>query len=71
MAFPSNDFDGQEPDDIDTICANMKEKYNVNFEIFDKVRLTLSRERVKVKAVFYLDHNGGTPLQVSFESNQD
>ena len=40
MAFPSNDFDGQEPDDIATICSNMKEKYNVNFEIFDKVRIT-------------------------------
>ena len=37
LAFPSNDFGSQEPDDIDTICRNMKEKYNVNFEIFDKV----------------------------------
>jgi len=37
LAFPSNDFDGKEPDEISTIVENMKNKFGVNFEIFDKV----------------------------------
>ena len=37
MAFPCNDFEGQEPGEIDEILEFAKEKYDANFEIFDKV----------------------------------
>ena len=38
MAFPCNDFEGQEPGEIDEILEFAKEKYDTNFEIFDKVK---------------------------------
>ena len=38
MAFPCNDFEGQEPAEIDEILEFAKEKYDANFEIFDKVK---------------------------------
>lgn len=38
MAFPCNDFEGQEPGEINEILEFAKEKYDANFEIFDKVK---------------------------------
>ena len=40
MAFPCNDFEGQEPGEIDEILEFAKEKYDANFEIFDKVEFS-------------------------------
>jgi glutathione peroxidase len=37
LAFPSNQFAGQEPGDVEDIRRNMKAEYNVNFPILDKV----------------------------------
>ena len=37
LAFPSNQFAGQEPDDVEDIRRNMKAEYNVNFPILDKI----------------------------------
>ena len=37
MAFPCNDFGNQEPDSLDQIQSFCSSKFNVKFEIFDKV----------------------------------
>tara|TARA_Y100001933_G_scaffold169167_1_gene167358 strand:+ start:296 stop:832 length:537 start_codon:yes stop_codon:yes gene_type:complete len=37
LAFPCNDFGNQEPDSLDEIKAFCSTKFNVKFEIFDKV----------------------------------
>merc|ERR1711931_517186 len=38
LAFPCNDFEGQEPGEIGEILEFAKEKYDTNFEIFDKIK---------------------------------
>jgi len=37
LAFPCNDFGNQEPDSLDQIQSFCSSKFNVKFEIFDKV----------------------------------
>ena len=37
LAFPCNDFGNQEPDSLDQIKNFCSTKYNIKFEIFDKV----------------------------------
>ena len=37
LAFPCNDFGNQEPDSLEEIKAFCSTKFNVKFEIFDKV----------------------------------
>ncbi|SDI49091.1 glutathione peroxidase [Natribacillus halophilus] len=37
LAFPSNDFGGQEPGSNEDIAAFCEENYGVEFEVFDKV----------------------------------
>ena len=37
LAFPCNDFGNQEPDSLDEIKAFCSTKFNVKFDIFDKV----------------------------------
>jgi len=37
LAFPCNDFGGQEPGTVEEIKSFCSSTYNVNFEIFDKV----------------------------------
>lgn len=39
LAFPCNDFGNQEPGTIEEIKAFCQSKYNVSFEIFDKVTI--------------------------------
>jgi glutathione peroxidase len=39
LAFPSNQFAGQEPNDVETIRKNMKDEYKVTFPILDKVEV--------------------------------
>lgn len=40
LAFPCNDFGGQEPGTNDEIRTFCESKYNVTFTLFDKVRIT-------------------------------
>ena len=39
LAFPSNDFGGQEPLEGDAIRDFCKKNYDVNFKVFDKIRV--------------------------------
>ena len=39
LAFPCNQFDGQEPKDINDILEFARSKYNVNFPIFAKLNV--------------------------------
>ena len=38
LAFPCNDFGGQEPDSNEEIAAFCEKNYGVTFELFDKVK---------------------------------
>lgn len=39
LAFPSNDFGGQEPLEGDAILEFCTKNYDVNFQVFDKIRV--------------------------------
>ena len=39
LAFPSNDFGGQEPLDGDSIAAFCQKNYDTHFEVFQKIRV--------------------------------
>lgn len=39
LAFPCNDFGGQEPGSIDEIRTFCETKYNVTFQLFDKIQV--------------------------------
>lgn len=37
MAFPSNQFGSQEPNEVEKVRKDMKSQFNVDFPIFDKI----------------------------------
>ena len=59
LAFPSNDFEGQEPDSNQKIVEFCKEKYGVQFPIFEKLPVTGPQKQVVYR---YLTEQSGEEL---------